>query len=207
MNCSAWKHSVIVSREEEARKYLESHNLNRFTVIEGPLDFAFSMYYGKVYHDTDADRGYVEFYDAVRDRKIFFTTHKVGQSHSFHVEKRIKHVVHLIKSTDILKNNHESHINMTPLLRKRWFINLINVTLQVFEVEGNVTMFCYNGRSRSPMYLVVYLIIIYNMTPDEAMDTVRNLLSSQRDQPMDRHDTLTPLVEDIYLRKFKDYAA
>jgi hypothetical protein len=48
------------------------------------------------------------------------------------------------------------------------------------DTRGNIVLFSKNGRTRSPMYLVAYLIIMHCMSVPSAMDIVGNLLIEQR---------------------------
>jgi hypothetical protein len=204
MKSSDWKHSVIVSRLQEARAYLQAKDLSRLTDLDDPHQYFHYMQYGRIYHDDNCadDKGYFVFTDTAFDgRSIYITTKDVGLSTAFHVEKRIGSAFYLIKKN----NNHEHHTDMSPRTRKWWFQNLIHVALRIASAEGNVVMFCQRGRSRSPVYLVVYLIIIYNMPAGEAMRTVGSLLADARHDVMDRHGTLTPIVQDIEGRKFSSY--
>lgn len=72
------------------------------------------------------------------------------------------------------------------------------VATQMHNTAGNIALACNNGRSRSPMYLVAYLIICYDLTPNDARDTVMKLLRSQRGEELDRHDCYSHIISWIY---------
>jgi len=68
--------------------------------------------------------------------------------------------------------------------------------LQLHRTEGNVVINCKNGRTRSPMYLVAYLILCYDMD----LHVARNLVGDMvRDRALviDRDDRLLPVVESM----------
>ena len=200
MKSSAWQNSVIVSREQEARTYFREQNVSRLTDLEDPREYAVCVQYSRVYHDDQCkiDKGYFMFTDYACARNIYIASMYVGMSSAFHAEKRIESSLHLIKKN----TNHQHHTDMTSMTRTWWFHNLIYVTLQIYNAKGNVVMFCKGGRSRSPIYLVVCLIIIYSMPVSEAMCTVESLLAAARHEVMDRHGCLTPIVEDISERNY-----
>jgi hypothetical protein len=68
--------------------------------------------------------------------------------------------------------------------------------LQLHRTEGNVIINCKNGRTRSPMYLVAYLIVCYEMEPPEAHRAVE-LLVRERHLVLDRDDRLLHVVESM----------
>ena len=76
--------------------------------------------------------------------------------------------------------------------------NMKIVTLQLLHVEGNVVLFCNTGRTRSPMYVVVYLVIVYGMSVESAMNKIGCLLKEQRHLELDRHRSLVPIVNHIH---------
>lgn len=68
------------------------------------------------------------------------------------------------------------------------------------ETHGrNLVLCCVNGRSRSPMYLVAYLILCYDMTEDDAMRVVKTLLLEHRDEVLDRVNALQPAMQHLSL--------
>ena len=206
--CNSWKNSVIVSREQESRDYLtwQCEYASRLSEVESPEEYVDSMYYDRVFLDegnSEADKKYFEFHDRILNRTIFIASKAVGLCRAFHEDKNIENVIHLIKKC----NNHEHHTDMTARTRKWWFQNLINVALKLYDVPGNIVLCCNNGRSRSPSYLVAYLIIVHNISDLEARTVVGELLVSQRGETIDRFETLTPILNDIYERKYVCYAS
>lgn len=88
---------------------------------------------------------------------------------------------------------------MTTKTTVQWWIdNMQHVALQLLDTAGDVVIFCNKGRSRSPMYLVAYLILIHCMTPDESMTLVAGLLLEQRNEILDRYGSLKPIVEHFH---------
>ena len=149
------------------------------------------MKYHNCYED---DCGFFSFYDQYRHRHIFVTSKEIGGSRLFHVEYDIQSIWNVINPC----SNHEHSSDMTPH-RKKWFVtNILRVCLQMFDTEGNIAIFCNTGRSRSPMYLVTYIMLFCDKTIDRAMFNVEELLSASRaNQELDRHCTLYEIISSI----------
>jgi hypothetical protein len=149
-------------------------------------------------HQYDDDQGYVDFHDKTHDRHIYVVDKQMGYSKVFHEEHNIHRIFDVIRPC----SNHEHSTDMTPHM-KRWFIiNIKNVCLQMYDCTGNIAIFCHMGRSRSPMYVVAYIILFCNKSLDEAMLAMETLLDKQRHQLLDRHNTLYEIVaciaEEVY---------
>jgi len=80
---------------------------------------------------------------------------------------------------------------------KSLFNVLKYVAIQLSDTDGDVVLFCNKGRSRSPMYLVAYIVIIYNVTTCAAMHMVGQLLREQRGEQLDRFGCLKPIIDII----------
>jgi hypothetical protein len=146
-------------------------------------------------HDLEDERdpGYLSFCDQFRDRIIFIAMKEVGQSNLFHRDYDIINIFNVIKPC----SNHQHSTDMTPH-QKEWFItNILYVCMQMLDMTGNIVLFCHSGRSRSPMYLVAYLILFNNMTVEYANEFVENLLLEHRGHFLDRHNTLHELIYEI----------
>lgn len=170
-----------MSREQECRQYLSWHceDLSKLSDVESPEEYSDSMHYDRAFNDEDdsgEEKGYAEYYDRIHDRTIFIASKAVGLCRAFHEDKRIENVIHVIKKC----TNHEHHTDMTARTRKWWFQNLIHVALKLYDVPGNVVLVCNHGRSRSPAYLIVYLVVVHNLSAPEALEIVKQLLASQR---------------------------
>ena len=112
----------------------------------------------------------------VRGRWIFVSTKAAGLSEAFHNDKEIGSLFNVLKPN----STHASFTDMTPTTKK-WIVdNMQYVALQLFDAKGNIVIFCKNGRSRSPMYLVAYLIIFYGVSVHEAMHSINDMLVDQR---------------------------
>lgn len=124
-----------------------------------------------------------------------------GTSKIFHDERDIKSIWNVINPC----TNHEHSTNMSPR-RKQWFvINMCQVCLQMFDTEGNIAIFCKSGRSRSPMYLVSYLLLFNDMTVDNALNHVGLLLRVARNEWVDRHYSLYDIVVLVACIKTNNY--
>lgn len=119
---------------------------------------------------------------------------RVGLSKAFHDEFNINYVFHVIEKN----SNHDHHSYMSSKQREWWKQNMINVAIEMLDAEGNIALICNNGRSRSPMYLVAYLVIVDGLLPIDAMSRVRDILFVQRNEKLDRFECLQPIVEEIF---------
>ena len=191
-------YSVIESKHEELRRFYQGKDLSRFTEREVLSTYRSGKHYFQRSHDLalSDDQGYFVYDDVVMKRKIFIGKKDVGLSLPFHQEFDIEGLFHLI----IKSNNHEDFDRMDEPRRQWWIDNMQYVALQMLDTTGNIVLFCNNGRTRSPMYLVAYLVIMYTMSVSNAMDFVGQLLLEQRGLQLDRFKSLVPIVEIISRR-------
>ena len=196
MDYSSFKNQAVESFEEEFKRDLGGKDASKFNSREEVDAYAGNMYYSKRAHDLDfkPERGYTVFYDTLFDRNIYITSKQVGFSHAFHVEFAVESMFNLLKHS----TNHNDYHDMMASTRKWWINNMKFVALQLAETRGNVVLFCTNGRTRSPMYVVVYLMMIHSMSIDTAMTTIGDLLMSQRGHELDRFQSLLPMLNDIF---------
>ena len=127
-------------------------------------------------------------------RNIYVATKAIGLSKSFHDAFCIKYIFNVIKPC----TNHESFHDMTSHMKAWWSDNLVHVALQLINTNDNVVLCCNSGRSRSPMYLAAYLVIMYGYGASNAVSVVREMLQEQRSEVMDKNDALTPSIENLY---------
>ena len=71
------------------------------------------------------------------------------------------------------------------------------VAVQLYRSEGNAVLMCNSGRSRSPMYVVAYIVLCYSASVRSAMNVVRELLWESRRQELDRFGKLIRIVEEL----------
>lgn len=142
---------------------------------------------------AENDKGYIVLRDEFQDRLIFVTSQEVGQSELFHLEHDIQSIWNVIKPC----SNHEHSTNMTKGMKEWFIINVKYVCLQMFDTDGNIAIFCNTGRSRSPMYLVAYLILFCDMAFDRAIKKVEDLVQEGRGQALDRHCTLHEIIFSV----------
>lgn len=185
---------VLVRRELSKVKYsvLKKKHSNRLEVAT----LKYNKYQRvKVYHDctNSEDPGFTTFYDEFHDRHIYVTNKSVGKSQAFHNEYDIKYAWNVIHP----ESTHAHSTSMSPHLRKWFDVNIRLVCLQMFESEGNVVLYCFNGRSRSPMYLVAYFVLFCDMSLDRAMFNVNAQLLTKRNERLDRHYCLYGIVAKI----------
>jgi hypothetical protein len=189
---------VIESREDAVRTLFAQCTPKRkekLSRIEDVRVLECRHGYSRRYHDLCTfDKGYFSFYDNYKSRKIFVCRDCVGFSKCFHVEKNVHYFINVLDP----QSTHESYDYMTSGM-KDWVVdNMKYVALQLFDTEGNIVLFCKSGRSRSPMYLVAYLIIFHSMSINNAFTLVRDLLRDQRNELIDRTQSLLPAIQRIY---------
>ena len=185
------KHAVIESREDEIRRYFSCRDVSKFDVGECLLHSS-SVVNLKPYPSTS----YFTFYDTAKDRRIFVSSRVTAQSALFQQEHGIAYSFNVLKKS----TNHESFHYMSNKRRQWWIDNMMHVAIQMLDSEGDIVLYCLQGRSRSPMYLVAYLVIIYNMSADAAMNEVREMLYNGRGEELDRFGCLKPIIELIHCR-------
>ena len=195
MDFSSLHDTIIESREDENKEYFEGKDVSRLNSIEDVLTYTTSTYYTRRAHDMcPVDKGYTVFIDAVYNRKIFIATKEVGLSRAFHGEYNIKSGVNVIR----MSTNHSDYDDMSKSMKTWWIHNMRYVAMQLAETAGNVVIFCNNGRTRSPMYLAAYVIIMRSMSISNAMTTVGGLLFEQRHYILDRHRSFVPILCHIH---------
>jgi hypothetical protein len=115
----------------------------------------------------------------------------VAETASFRVDKNIS--VHLnLMSTD------DEHYHMLRPSSQAWIHNNMRyAVLQIHRTDGNVVINCRNGRTRSPMYLVAYLVVCCGLEPDAADHMVRQSLWQDRACELDRDGRLLPVIESL----------
>lgn len=190
------RYSVIESKYDVLKRVYANKDLSQLTEREETTAYINNFYSTRRAHDLPncEDRGYMVYVDVIRQRNIYVTSKEVGLSSIFHTEMGINSLFHLISKS----NNHEHYTDMTTQTKQWWVDNMQYVALQLIETEGNVVMFCNKGRTRSPMYLVAYLVIVNSMSVREAINHVTRLLDEQRGLELDRHQSLVPIIQRIY---------
>jgi hypothetical protein len=78
--------------------------------------------------------------------------------------------------------------NMGPAQQKRFYKNIKWVAMLIASSTGNVLIHCRNGRSRSPMFLVAYLMIFHQLSFQESRSMVAGELWIARRLSYDRFD-------------------
>jgi hypothetical protein len=123
-------------------------------------------YYHQVEHDLDPidDKGYFSVYYEYHDRLIFVCKHQVGRSKAFIQEFDIRYYVDLIPTRDL------AFVDESPR-RREMFYNLMKwIVAEIAGVHGNVCVYCYNGRSRSPAFVAAYMMTVACYTQKQVYD-------------------------------------
>ena len=144
-------------------------------------------------HDEENDRGFISYYDEFHDRMIFVASGVVGSSQIFHEENAIQYVWNVINPC----TNHEHSTYMSNSM-KEWFVtNMMQVCLEMLDTEGNIALFCKGGRTRSPMYLIAYLVLFCNMPFEVAHQNIGKIMQQSRHQVLDRHYSLHEIIATL----------
>ena len=69
--------------------------------------------------------------------------------------------------------------------------------------EGNAVLCCNGGRSRSPTYLVVYLVLCWNISIIQAYSMVESLLKDARKEDLDRDRRFVQFVSELVNKNFE----
>jgi hypothetical protein len=77
----------------------------------------------------------------------------VGRSQAFVEKKSITYFI------DIVGTDDDHWTNITPHPRYKWYSMMVAAALQLNCCDGNVSIFCDRGRSRSPAFLAGYLVM------------------------------------------------
>ena len=69
--------------------------------------------------------------------------------------------------------------------------------------EGNAVLCCNGGRSRSPTYLVVYLVLCWNISIIQANSMVEALLKDARGEELDRDRRFVQFVSELLNKNYE----
>jgi hypothetical protein len=129
----------------------------------------------RVHHDTDPnDAGYFTIYDEYQQRNIYICSRAVGKSRPFLDEFNIKNVLDLIGPKDL------HPIVMTEAEVRRFYLVMMLLVIEMANTEGNLCVYCYNGRSRSPAFVAAYLVVVECYSCRQAYSTLSRLFVSSR---------------------------
>ena len=116
--------------------------------------FIICRHYNAVHHnDSSKDTSYFQYWDNRKQRYIYVSRKEVGRSRVFNEQKHVDYFLDLVGSDDI------HWYDLTPRERQKLHDSFIDVALQLECCDGNVSIFCDRGRSRSPAYLAAYLVM------------------------------------------------
>lgn len=115
-----------------------------------------SPYFNTRIHDMDPeDSGYFSIWDDCRDRHIYICNKKVGRSNCFNIEMNIEMFLDLVATQDS-----DTGIMLPGEFKKNYYF-IQRAIIDIADTPGNVSIFCDNGRSRSPSLLAAYLVACY----------------------------------------------
>ena len=148
----------------------------------------------RAFDSVSGDCGYLLYFDKERERAIYVADKAVGMSSTFHKDKQITALFNVMDPVNL-------HLNFEHMDQREqtWQLNNMKyVAIKMHDTDGNVVLICNHGRSRSPMYLVVYLIIFYDYSASDARNTIADMLELQRGLELDRYNSLTAAAELIH---------
>ena len=137
---------VSESRIQEIERVFSMRSikeLNRLSVMEDINSLLKSKYYSnKSFISTDCDtaikddkdevvdRGYLRFFDKIKDRYIYVAPHDVALSLAFHVEMNLSGVCNVVKPNA----NHEDFSDMTKGMQLKFLRNFRLVLLYISHI-------------------------------------------------------------------------
>lgn len=120
-------------------------------------------YYDGIYHNVDEyDDGFFFVTDSFKNRKIYVCRVEVGRSKAFHDAFNICHFV------DLVRTNDEHSIDLGRRQQDKVYQQICSIALQIADCDGNICIFCGRGRTRSPVHIAAYLIVVHCYSPEEA---------------------------------------
>ena len=123
------------------------------------------------------DQGYFEIHDRYRSRYMYVCTIDIGKNPSFLHAYQIENVL------DLSKEPEEHFEQQTPSRRRRSLHGIIHCLNLLLDSSGNVVIHCRNGRTRSPVVVAAYLMVVSCLSQKAAYGYVSSELLEQRNPP------------------------
>ena len=132
-------------------------------------------------------------YDNYKERKIFISRREVGRSQCFLEEFAIRSFV------DLIRTNDEHSNDLSSRGKEKVYRQICNIVQQLSNSEGNVVVFCGRGRTRSPVHVAAYFIVLHCYTVQEAHTILSKRLSTYRgdNRGIDRDSRFTLYLDRL----------
>jgi hypothetical protein len=130
------------------------------------------------------DQGYFAVFDPYRQRQLYVCTFDVGTDPSFLA------AMHITSVLDVSKEAEEHFDQQTTGRRERTLNGIVFCIKMLIESAGDIVIHCRNGRTRSPMIVAAYFMIVSCMSKADAYSALTASFLDQRphfrDEGIDR---------------------
>lgn len=131
--------------------------------------YSIRFYDRKYHHEDSDDDGYFWVFDQFKNRKIYVCKREVGRSKAFNEEFCIKYFV------DLCRTNDEFSGDLGVRAKEKVYRQICRIVVEMIDSEGNIAIFCGRGRTRSPIHMAAYFIVVCCYTTRQA----RSMLSAR----------------------------
>ena len=142
---------------------------------------------------TEGDQGYFTMYDFYLQRDIYVCEKEIATNVSFLSTMKIENLL------DLSKEPEYHYFDQTPIMRQRVLDGIVHSLKLLMTHTGNVVVHCRHGRTRSPAFLVAYLMIVACLSLEAAHSCVSSEYRKQRyrREDIDRLGRYTGNLKDL----------
>ena len=143
---------------------------------------------------TNFDPGFFVVNDGVKYRYIYVCCRSVGESVNFRKSYGIDYVLDVTRSID------DSHYLYQSEAERRLFFNQMVHVVQLFlTTDGNIAIYCNNGRSRSPALVAAYFVVAECFSAAGAYKYLSSIFQRMRhsDKNIDREGRFEKYIDEL----------